>query len=75
MSLAERHDRDDELRGVAERGIEKAAQRRPGAFSEFLGSEPDHAGERDQGYRGSEEYPLRVRRDDGRAPTTTARTR
>ena len=48
VSLAERDDRDDELGGVAERGVEEAAQCGAGAFGEFLGSEPNHAGQWDQ---------------------------
>ncbi len=46
---------DDQLRGVAERGVEEAADPRPGVLRRVLGRLADQPGERDQGDRGEHE--------------------
>jgi hypothetical protein len=45
----QRHERDDQLGGVAERRIEKTAEARTGAFGQDLGGAAHQAGERHDG--------------------------
>ena len=58
---------------ISSAALPKVAFRKPPSagperVGEFLGAEADHAGERDQRHRGSEEDPRRVRRDRGQHP-------
>ena len=51
----QRHDRDDQLGGVAEGGVEEAADRRAGAMGQVLGGLAHVAGQRQHAEAGREE--------------------
>src|SRR6476646_10688012 len=68
VSVAQCDDRDDQLRGVAERGVEKTAPRRAGTARQLLRAEANQAGERDQRRRRGHEEPRRLRRDHRQDP-------
>src|SRR5262245_18210815 len=60
VTVAEGNERDDQLRGVAERRVQEPAKRGTRSQRELLRAETDEAGERDERERGGEEYPRRL---------------
>ena len=68
VALMERDDGDDQLRRVAERRVEKAAQHRTGPARELLGAQADHAGQRHERDGRRQEDPRRAGRDDDQHP-------
>jgi hypothetical protein len=52
QAVREGDERNDQLRGIAEAGVQKAADSRPGVVRCLLGRLPDEPRERNQGERG-----------------------
>jgi hypothetical protein len=60
VPFVQRDDRDDQLRGVAEGGVQEPTKGRPRLARQLLGADADDAGERHQRQRGQHEHPGRA---------------
>src|SRR5437870_9481283 len=69
MTADERDDRDDQLGGVAERRVQKTAERRTRSRGELFGAEADDAGQRHERDRRRDEHPRRLRQHGIDDPT------
>ena len=68
VSIMERDNRDDQFRGIPERGVEQSTERGAGSMREMFRAEADQSGERNERHRGRQKYPGRSRRHEFEQP-------